>query len=162
MSLQAPSPGLLQITQNIGLTSSLLCSGVNLCASHLTIPLLFGLPITTCTKAFASLYKRGIPVVAPLVIVSGLANAALAYWDPRERTFYAMAGLSTFATLRWTQLVMMSTKMRLVRFNEDERERDKVSHGEMDGMLRSWQWMALVRAGMSLVGGVVGAWTALS
>lgn len=162
MSLQTPSQALLRSTQLLGLTTSLVCSGVNFCASYLTIPLLTGLPTATSTKAFASLYKRGIPVLVPLAIISGLSSAVLAYWTPEQRTLYALAGAATCAPLPWTQLVMMSTNMRLVGLSEEEREREKVSTGEVDDLLRSWQWKNYVRAGLALTGGLVGAWTSLN
>jgi hypothetical protein len=38
----------------------------------------------------------------------------------------------------------------------DERIREKADHAEVEGLLRKWKWMNNVRAGMALVGGVVG------
>ena len=143
--------------QVLGLTSTLILSGVNFGASHLTVPLLYGLPVATSTRAFSSLYHRGAVALVPMTLFSALNFGALAYLMPTQRVIYAVAGATTASALAWTQLVMMATNKRLCDVSEmGEVEMEKVKADEVDGLLGSWQWMNFVRSGLALAGGLVG------
>lgn len=143
--------------QVLGLTSTLILSGINFGASHLTIPLLYNLPIPISSRAFSSLYHRGAMTVVPITLFAGLNFGALAYLIPAQRITYAVAGIVPLSALAWTQLVMMGTNQRLCGFAEmGEAEREKVSVQEVDELLARWRWMNFVRAGLAAVGAMVG------
>ena len=142
--------------QVLGLTSSLFLSGVNFGASHLTVPLLYGLPVATSSRAFSSLYHRGAITVVPITIFSGLNFGALAYLIPSQRMTYGVAGATILSALAWTQLVISSTNKRLCEVSEmEDVELEKVKVAEVDELLRSWKWMNFVRSGLALAGGLV-------
>jgi hypothetical protein len=151
MSLEIP------ILQVLGLSSSLILSGINFGASHLTIPLLYNLPVPTSTRLFSSLYHRGAITLVPLTLFSGLNFGTLAYLIPSQRLTYAIAGASTLSALAWTQIVIAPTNKRLCEVSEmGDVETEKVKGEEVDELLRRWKWMNFVRSGLALAGGLVG------
>ena len=140
----------------IGGMSSLLLSGINFSASQLTLPILYRLPASTSTDVFEELFYRGGWVIVPLTIISAVSTGLSAYYEPAQRTGYALAALASFASLPWTALIMRSTIMYLIKLGHDERLRSKVEGKEVVSLLKRWKWMNNVRAGLAAIGGITG------
>ncbi|KAF8847928.1 DUF1772-domain-containing protein, partial [Acephala macrosclerotiorum] len=148
----------IRTSQILGLTTSLLLSGINISASLLTLPTLYSLPPSTSTPIFSQLYYRGAASLVPLGLFSASCSLLTAYLHPAQRTLWAIAGVATLSQTPWTLLVMMPGIKRLNGIAESEVEREKVRREEVEGLLRQWTWMNFVRGGMPLVGAVCGLW----
>lgn len=147
---------ILKATSLVGLSSSIWLSGIYFGSSHLTVPLLFGLPVETSTAAFKKLYYSGAATVVPLALLSTLSHGVAGYLDEEKRVGYAIAATSTIATLAWTAAAMAGLNDKLIAIAGDKKAREDVRPAEADKLLRQWQWMNMVRAVLAGVGGVVG------
>jgi hypothetical protein len=150
------SSTILRSTSLVGFSSSLFLSGIYFSSSHLTLPLLYHLPTDISTSAFTTLYYSGANTVVPLAIFSSLCSGVAAYLDPPKRVGYAIAAVSTIASLPWTLVVIAKTNETLIAMSKDAHVREKAKAGEVEALLRRWTWMNMVRAGMAAVGGIVG------
>ncbi|KAF4462838.1 hypothetical protein FALBO_10351 [Fusarium albosuccineum] len=153
---------IIRTTQVFGLTSSIFLGGVNIGASHLTVPLLYTRPISISTPLFNELYLRGAVSLVPLGILSGTASALVAYLVPSQRTLWAAAAAATLAQTPWTLLVMMSTNNRLNAIASSSHEQEKISQEEVVGLLKRWWWMNIVRGLLALGGGLTAVWAVMS
>lgn len=142
----------------LGITTALFFSGTHFSASQLTLPTLYKLPSATSTSIFSEFYYRGIPVVVPLALSSSLsfATAAILASSSDQKIGYGIAAAATIAPLAWTQAVIRGVNLQLIAMAEDARLREKKGEGEVKDLLKKWKWMNNVRAGLALVGGVVG------
>lgn len=148
----------IRTAQVLGLTSSLLLSGVNIGSSVLTIPILYTRPTSISTPIFAEFYTRGAVTLVPLGLFSASCSALVAYLLPSQRNLWAIASVAAFAQTPWTLLVMMKTNNRLNTIAASKDEQEKASKEEVVGLLRQWSWMNIIRGGLPLVGGLIGVW----
>lgn len=72
---------------------------------------------------------------------------------------YAVAGGLALAALPWTTLIMMKTIQTLLSVSRDEKVRQKIGQEGTVALLKQWKWMNMVRAGLTLAGGMVGVLT---
>ncbi|KAM0430895.1 hypothetical protein ACHAPT_005528 [Fusarium lateritium] len=148
--------------QALGLTSSIFLAGVNIGASHLTVPLLYQQPISINTAFFKEFYTRGAVTLVPLAIISASSSAFAAYLVPSQRTLWAAAAAATISQIPWTGLVMMATNNRLNAVAASKAEQEKISKEEVVALLQRWRWMNIVRGSLALVGGLTAVWAVLS
>ncbi|EXJ80036.1 hypothetical protein A1O3_08322 [Capronia epimyces CBS 606.96] len=146
---------ILSTSALLGLSTSLYLSGVHFSASQLTLPILYRLPAATSTSIFTELYYRGAKTIVPLALLSSLSTGLAAILDPERRVGYAVAAGLTLATLPWTRLAMTGTIETLIGLSNDAAAREKVQDGEVEGLLRRWNWMNLVRSVLDGMGGIV-------
>lgn len=151
----------IRTAQMLGLTSSLLLSGANIGASYLTLPILYTRPTSTSTPIFNELYTRGATTLVPLGTFSAICSALAAYLHPSQRQLWAIAAVATFAQTPWTLLVMMGTNNRLNAIAASKTEQEKASKEEVEGLLRQWAWMNVVRGLLAMVGGLAGLWAVI-
>ena len=147
--------------QVLGLTSSLVLAGINIGASHLTLPLLYTRPASISTPLFSELYIRGALTLVPLGIFSGSCSALVAYLLPAQRQYWAIAAVATYAQTPWTLFGMMKTNNRLNAIAASKVEQEKVSEEEVVGLLRRWAWMNVVRGLLALVGGLTSVYAVM-
>ncbi|OJD34463.1 uncharacterized protein BKCO1_23000136 [Diplodia corticola] len=147
---------LVRTTAILGFSSSIYLSGIYFSSSQLTLPILYRLPSATSTSVFDEFYHRGAVTVVPLALASTLCSGLAAYLQPVGRATFACAGALTIATLGWTRLAMMGTIDALIAAANDERVREEMEAGEVVEKLKTWRWMNMVRAGLSLAGGMAG------
>ncbi|KAL8797822.1 MAG: hypothetical protein Q9195_000174 [Heterodermia aff. obscurata] len=145
-----------QTAHLLGLTTSLLLSGINLGTSLLTMPTLYHLPPSTSTPIFRQLYVSGAATLVPLGIFSASCSAVAAYLHPSQRPLLGSAALATGLQTPWTLLLMMGTNDRLSAIAGSGVEQEKVERREVEGLLKKWTWMNGVRGMMALVGGLAG------
>lgn len=138
----------------LGVTSTLLLSGLNIGTSLLLTPHLPSLPAETSAPIFDSLYHTGAKAVVPLAATSILSFGFLAYELPARRGSLAAAAALVAATLAWTATVVMPVNTRLVGIARARGE--KAGKGEVAGLLRTWEWMNYVRGFVALGAGVLG------
>ncbi|KAH6887071.1 hypothetical protein B0T10DRAFT_490674 [Thelonectria olida] len=148
----------IRVAQAFGLTSSLVLAGVNLGASHLTVPLLYKQPISISTTFFSEFYIRGAVSLVPLGIFSGASSALVAYLVPSQRTIWATAAVATLSQTPWTVLVMMATNNRLNEISASKDEQEKAGKDEVVRLLKQWRWMNIVRGLLALTGGLSAVW----
>ena len=80
---------------------------------------------------------------------------------------WAVAGLSTIATLPWTGVVMMTTNKELMRIDglsgaeQEKYEEGREGREEVVRLLKAWKWMNMVRAGLTGAGGLMAGWALL-
>ena len=134
----------IRTAQVLGLTSSIFLSGVNIGASHLTLPILYTRPASISTPIFNEFYIRGAVTLVPLGVFSASCSALVAYLLPSQQTLWAIAGVATFAQVPWTLLVMMKTISRLNAIAASKAEQEKASKEEVVALLRRWAWMNIV------------------
>lgn len=151
----------VRTAQVLGLTSSIFLSGINIGASHLTLPILYTRPTSTSTPIFNELYTRGAATLVPLSIFSASCSALVAYLLPSQRNLWAIAAVATIAQLPWTILGMMKTNNRLNAIAASKNEQEKASEEEVVALLRQWTWMNIVRGLLALVGGLTGLWAVM-
>lgn len=137
----------------LGITSTLLLSGLNLGTSLLLIPHLPTLPVETSTPIFDAVYHTGAKAVVPLAATSVLSFGFLAYEVPAQRGSLAGAAGLVASTLIWTATVVMPVNTRLVNIARGQGKQG--GKGEVEGLLRSWEWMNYVRGFMALGAGVL-------
>lgn len=144
----------------LGITSTLVLSGINIGTSLLFVPHLPTLPIEDSTRIFAGLYHDGAKAVVPLAATSILSYAYLAATAPASRSWALAAGL-VVSTLAWTRIVVMPVNKRLVDIARSGGGEARVGGGgrdgmsEVEGLLESWCWMNYVRGGVALAAGMV-------
>lgn len=144
-----PTPLLLRSTTILGLTSTLLLSGLNLTTSLLFIPHLPPLPTETSTRIFTHLYHNGMKAVVPLA-ATGIASFCYLAYATNEPKLAVASGLVA-STLVWTRIVVMPVNERLIAIS-------KTTSGtkeEVEGLLRAWSWMNYVRGFIALGGGLL-------
>lgn len=66
--------------------------------------------------------------------------------------------MATISQLPWTLVVMMPGIKKLNAVAESREMQEKADAREVEGLLREWTWMNVVRGGFALVGGLVGVW----
>ena len=148
----------IRTAQVLSMTSSIFLSGINIGASILTIPILSTRPTSISTPFFNEYYDRGAVTLVPLGLFSASCSALVAYLLPSQRHLWAIAGVSTFAQLPWTVLVMMNTVKRLNAIAASKVEQEKASKQEVVALFRQWAWMNIVRGGLAALGGLTGVW----
>lgn len=81
----------------------------------------------------------------------------------QDGTFYAVAGLATFANVPWTVGVMMPTNSELLRRSKAAAEGAEGTEFEEGSLsaLKRWDALNYMRAVMPMVGAWVGLWAAL-
>ncbi|KAI4086039.1 MAG: hypothetical protein LQ344_007897 [Seirophora lacunosa] len=146
----------VRTTQILGLTSSLILSGVNFGASFLTLPILYTRHPSISTSIFHELYTRGAVSLVPLGLFSAACSALTAYLLPSQRQLWATAAIATASQTPWTLLVMKGTNDLLNGIAGDKVEQQKVDKQEVVALLRSWSWMNIGRGLLALGGGLVG------
>lgn len=148
----------IRTAQVLSMTSSIFLSGINIGASLLTLPILYTHPPSISTPFFNEFYDRGAVTLVPLGLFSASCSALVAYLLPSQRALWAVAGISTFAQVPWTVLVMMTTVKRLNAIAASKVEQEKASKQEVVALLRQWTWMNVARGGLAALGGVIGVW----
>lgn len=138
-----------------GLTSSLVVAGINLGASHLTVPLLYQQSVATSTTFFKDFYIRGALTLVPLAILSGSASGLVAYLVPAQRTIWTAAAVATLSQIPWTVLGMMATNNRLNDIAATSAQQEKASKEEVVELLKRWRWMNIFRGFLALTGGLL-------
>ncbi|KAL8868933.1 MAG: hypothetical protein Q9174_004654 [Haloplaca sp. 1 TL-2023] len=152
---------LVRTTQTLGLTSTLILSGINFGASLLTLPILYTRNPSISTPIFHELYTRGAVSLVPFGIFSATCSALTAYLLPSQRQLCATAAIATASQTPWTLLVMKGTNDRLNGIAGDKLEQEKVDRDEVVGLLKSWTWMNVGRGLLALGGGMVGLWAVM-
>jgi hypothetical protein len=148
----------ISTAQVLGLTTSLVLSGVNIGTSYLVLPILYTRPTSITTPIFSELYFKGAVTLVPLGIFSAACSALVAYLEPSQRNLWAFAAVATISQTPWTVFVMMKTNNRLNALAASEKEQEKASDEEVVGLLKQWTWMNFVRGSLALAGGVAGIW----
>ena len=131
-------------------------------ASQNAVPLLMDQPASVAAPIFTHVYHRGAAFVLPTTLISAAALGYLAYSVPEHRKSYATAAVLTVATQPWTVFVMMGGIKRIIAIGASAVEQEKVgAKGEVAKLIGTWVAQNFVRAGSTLVGGLVGLWAAL-
>lgn len=144
----------------LGISSSLLVSGIHFSSSLLTVPLLYKLSADTSTQVFSKFYQRNAKIAAPLTAFSTTMFGLSAYFFSRGGHGFNIAlghaaGL-TFATFLWTRLVMMRVTRVLLDNSHGVKLTGGVDQAEVERLLRRWKWMNISRGCFIFGGGLVG------
>lgn len=155
-----PSSPLGNISLVLGISSSLLVSGVHFSSSLLTVPLLYSLPADTSTQVFSEFYRSSAKITAPLTAFSTTMLGLSAYFFVGAGQWFNIAlghaaGL-TFAAFFWKRLVMMGVTRVLLDNSAGVKLTDGVDQAEVERLLRRWKWMNLCRGCFIFGGGLVG------
>lgn len=153
----------------LGITSTLVLSGINIGTSLLFVPRMYTLPIATSTAIFDKLYHNGAKVVVPL---AGLAITSFGYLsysalassdqyhhngtgDHGAGAVLAVAAGLVVSTLAWTRVVVMPVNNQLVDMAHDAHLRERAGPKVVETLLRKWRWMNYVRGFIALGAGVL-------
>lgn len=149
-------PVAARTAQVLGITASLISSGVYLASSALSITPLLPLPINESTRIFASIYDVGKSLQVPLAATAVLGNALAAYLTDSTVEFGTAAALSA-GTIAFTVAYMMPGIESLLAINKlDGSKIQGVHKREVVELLVSWQKQNYTRVVMALVAGVLG------
>lgn len=144
----------------LGISSSLLVSGIHFSASLLTVPLLYRLPADTSTRVFSQFYRGSVKVAAPLTAFATTMFGLSAYFFTGRGhglniALGHAAGLA-FAIFFWTRLVMMRTTRALLENSEGVKLTDGMDQDDVERLLRRYKWMNILRGCFVFGGGLVG------
>ncbi|WVF71766.1 hypothetical protein IAT40_006574 [Kwoniella sp. CBS 6097] len=144
-------------------------AGSILTLSYYSIPIIRSTSTEHSTKTalhqLRALFSSGSHVFPPLSMAATTCYAISAYFDPAKRAGYVLAALGSIGIAPFTTLIMLpAANQRLIDLDEKakkgELEGVKGSQ-EVDELLKSFEWLNAVRAGIMAVGATVGLWTAL-
>lgn len=150
-------------TAVLGITSTLVLSGINIATSLLFVPRMYPLPIATSTAIFDKLYHNGAQVVVPLAGV-GITSLAFLSYDGYQRhnnsghggsTALGVAAGLVVGTLAWTKLIVMPVSNQLIGMAHDAQRREDAGPAVVEALLRKWKWMNYVRGFVALGAGVL-------
>lgn len=144
----------------LGISSSLIVSGIHFSSSFLTVPILSALPADTSTQIFAKFYQHSAKIVAPLTAFSTTMFGLSAYFFIGAGRGFNIAlghaaGLA-FATFVWTRLVMMGVTRALLVNSDGVKLTDGVDQAEVERLMRKWKWMNVPRGCLIFGGGLIG------
>lgn len=157
-------------TAVLGITSTLVLSGVNIATSLLFVPRMYTLPMATTTAIFDKLYHKGVKVVLPLTALAiasfgylaASSSSALSYdlGGAVSRGYHAGTALTVAAglvasTLVWTRVLVMPVNKQLVGMARDATLREEAGPAVVETLLRKWRWMNYVRGFIALGAGVL-------
>ena len=142
--------------QALGITSSLLLSGIYAGSSLLNMPILYRLPSETGLDIWSEFFYRGFATVVPLAVSGTFGLATAAYLMPSKRKTLATGSVLVISTLAWTSLLMKGGIDRLLLLNESGAELQMAKSGEVLALLKTWTWQNMVRSVLAGLGGVVG------
>lgn len=156
---QAPS-ALGNTALIVGISSSLLVSGIHFSTSLITVPLLYNLPADTSTQIFARLYQRNSHTAAPLAALSTVVFGVSACFSAGGRHGFTIAlghaaGL-TFATFFWTRLIMMRVTRVLLETSDGVKLTDGVDQADVEHLLRRWKWLNMFKGCLTFAGALIG------
>jgi len=137
----------------LGITATLVHSGVSLAASQLVIPSMKHLSAAEATSIFVPFYHRGAQVVVPLALASAAGSATSAYLDPEKRYQYAAAAFLAVLSQPWTIIMMAPINSRLLEIGA-ERGEEKFA-GEAMNLLLKWQTLNAFRSLFAFAGGAL-------
>ncbi|KXJ90824.1 hypothetical protein Micbo1qcDRAFT_195695 [Microdochium bolleyi] len=161
----------LAAAQLVGLSAPVFLAGAQVGLSQLAIPPLLNTPQSYSTPAFAHIYRAGARLAVPLSLVGLLSSSLAAYlshgypYTPyttalvSQRTAWAAAALACAGVPIFTRLVMTSDIKPLLEradgFASGARTTEKhvtpADDAKVQGWLRSWRRLNLVRAGIMAV-----------
>lgn len=143
----------------VGISSSLLVSGIHFSASLITVPLLYNLPADTSTQIFARFYQRSAHIAAPLAAFSttlfGLSACFFAGGGHGFNIALGHAAGLTFATFFWTRLIMMRVTRVLLENSDGVKLTDGVDQADVDRLLRRWTWLNIFKGCLTLSGALI-------
>lgn len=151
------NPGTIALV--LGISSSLLVSGIHLGAIH-TVPLLYALPVDTSAQLFSKVHHASTKVGAPLAAFSATALAVSAYLYAGGEDYFNIAlahavGL-ILSSLLWTRLVMKGVTRALLDASSPVKLVNEMDQVQVKRLLRRWKWMNLFKAGLTFGGGLIG------
>lgn len=152
------TPFATSTTQVLGITASLLSSGVFLASSALVISPLLPLPINESTRIFSSIYHMGKTLQVPFNVVAIVANAVAAYFVRSQRLEHCAASSLVIGSLMFTITYMMPGIERILRIHGmDGSQIQSVRKQEVIDLLLAWKSQNYVRAGLTLAAGLLGS-----
>jgi hypothetical protein len=140
----------------LGVTASLILSGIATGSSLLTLPILYRLPSATAVDIWSEFFNRGFAIIVPLNIAGTAGLATAAYLDESKRKALATAAVLVVGTLAWTSIVMAGGINRLLLLNGNAAELQRAGSSEVVDLLKAWSWQNGVRAVMYTAGGLLG------
>ncbi|PVH83182.1 hypothetical protein DL98DRAFT_652755 [Cadophora sp. DSE1049] len=176
-----PSESILPIrlAQTLGITSSLILSGMTLSTSLNTVPRLLESPPSLLLQQWGHMYDRGKRTGPPIALLSSTTFLYLAYKahtspslsaTPNKVWPYILAGILSISIIPYTFAVLMPTNRQLLRkvevlgkvelSREDEvemRDAERSAHQLVDW----WGVLNLGRGVLLVCSGVVGVWASL-
>lgn len=156
---QQPAATLGNAALVLGVSSSLLVSGIQLGATH-TVPLLYTLPVDTSTQLFSRVHRGNAKTGAPLAAFSATAFAISAYLfaggEDRFNIALAHATGLILSSLLWTRLAMKGVTRALLDASNQVKLADEMDQAKMKHLLRKWKWMNLFKGGLTFGGGLIG------
>lgn len=145
----------------VGITSSLLCSGVFFSSSWMVVPMLYDRAIPVSTSIFSEFYYRGLATVAPLSAIAAVGFGTAAYFNPARRNELAVAAALSLTPLVWTRFAMQTTIETLLKASDSVVEQEKLGGQEVVRLLKQWVLMNYVRVFALGGAGATGLWTVL-
>ncbi|OCF38505.1 hypothetical protein I317_07729 [Kwoniella heveanensis CBS 569] len=147
-------------------------AGSILTLSYYSIPIIRSTSTEHSTKTalhqLRALFSSGSHVFPPLAFAATTCYAISAYVcdDPAHRRGYIVAAMGSIGIAPFTTLVMLpAANQRLIDLDEKAKKGDLdgvKNSKEVDELLRSFEWLNAIRAGIMAVGATVGLWTALN
>jgi hypothetical protein len=172
------SPLSTRLLQTVGISSSLILSGLITGTSVVFVPRIMELPTPLLVRLWNKMYDQGKSRIGPLAIVPLLTYSYLAYSEHRAAfpaqwkvNSYAAAGALAAGIVPYTILAMRRTneilmekaaEMRSLKNTDNVVEIGLAPAETAHKLLDIWALLNLGRAALMATSGVVGVWTVLN
>lgn len=172
------SPLLTRLLQTVGISSSLILSGLIAGTSVVFVPRIMELPTPLLVQLWNKMYEQGKSKIGPLAIVPLLTYTCLAYNEHRTAfsaqwkvNSYAAAGALAAGIVPYTILAMKRTNDKLTEKTAEMSSLKKTDNVVEIGLAPSetahklldiWALLNLGRAALMATSGVLGIWTVLN
>ena len=167
-----------RMLQTVGISSSLVLSGLISSFSIIVTPRLMELPTPLLSRGWKNAYQQGKTRVAPSALIPSLSYFYLAYHEytaafPAQWKVnaYAAAGVLAVGIAPYTLLIMKATndklqakaaEMSTLKKTDEVVELGLPESETAHKLLDFWAILNLGRASFMLASGLLGAWTALN
>jgi hypothetical protein len=171
------SPLLTRAIQTVGISTSLILSGIIMAGSLTLTPRLLESPTPLLLRQWDNMYEQGKTRVGPVAVIPALSYFYLAYQEhtaafsaPWKVNAYIAAGLFALAIAPYTLLIMKSTNGKLKAKAAETRALERTDVVVEVGLgaetahklLDFWALLNLGRGSIVAISGVLGLWTALN
>lgn len=144
--------------------TSIFLAGYSFATTQNIISNISDLPPQQSTPIFKNITTSGFYTVYPAILISSAASATL--WNfshsAEVKRLHLIAALSTFATIPYSGLVMLSGVKRLLRISEDRELQLKTEQNlEARQLLRKWSRQSVITTIFYVVSAVSGVRAAM-
>ncbi|KAJ9603484.1 hypothetical protein H2200_012262 [Cladophialophora chaetospira] len=140
----------------LGLTSTLVLSGIYFGSARVALPVLNSVPLGQRTSGFVQLSDHIFSVSAPLTAFAGTCWGIAACMDPERQGAYALAGVVTYASIAAIKRDSANAAQNLHAKVADMNSPEETWAEEAELLLEQWTTLNMARSTWAAIGGLIG------